>query len=404
MKLTIDRNALMRALSHVQAVVERRNTIPILSNILMVAEGDKLSLTATDLDIEATDAAPAEIKKAGSVTAPAQTLFDVVRKLPEGAEVTLDLADSRLSISSGRARFALPTLPAADFQTMAKEAAPIKFEIEAAELRRLIDKTRFAISTEETRYYLNGIYLHHAKGAKGPVLRTVATDGHRLALAETVAPKGSAALKGVIVPRKAVAEIRRLLDDAPETVTVEASDSKITVHIGEAVLTSKLIDGSFPDYQRVIPKDNNRILTLDNKDFKQAVRSRGHRVGRAVALAETGDCPGASHHHGHPFRKRAGHRGAGSQLRQRSDGNRLQRQIPARRRRPDRSRRSPHRARRRLFTGPDHRQQGRRHAIRTDAAACVTPCPPPPQAGGGGLRRSRKTEGAGRIAAGCLRP
>ena len=271
MKLTIDRNALMRALSHVQAVVERRNTIPILSNILMVAEGDKLSLTATDLDIEATDAAPAEIKKAGSVTAPAQTLFDVVRKLPEGAEVTLDLADSRLSISSGRARFALPTLPAADFQTMAKEAAPIKFEIEAAELRRLIDKTRFAISTEETRYYLNGIYLHHAKGAKGPVLRTVATDGHRLALAETVAPKGSAALKGVIVPRKAVAEIRRLLDDAPETVTVEASDSKITVHIGEAVLTSKLIDGSFPDYQRVIPKDNNRILTLDNKDFKQAV-------------------------------------------------------------------------------------------------------------------------------------
>lgn len=271
MKLTIDRNALMRALSHVQAVVERRNTIPILSNILMQAEGDRLSLTATDLDIEATDAAEANVKKAGAVTAPAQTLFDVVRKLPEGSEVALDLTDGRLSISAGRSKFTLPTLPAADFQTMAKEAAPVKFEIAAAELRRLIDKTRFAISTEETRYYLNGIYLHHAKGAKGNVLRAVATDGHRLALAEGEAPKGSSGLKGVIVPRKAVAEARRLLDDAPEIVTIEASDSKIVFRIGEAVLTSKLIDGSFPDYQRVIPKDNNRIMVVATKLFKDAV-------------------------------------------------------------------------------------------------------------------------------------
>jgi DNA polymerase III subunit beta len=271
MKLTIDRNALMRALSHVQAVVERRNTIPILSNILLQAEGDRLSLTATDLDIEATDAAEAKIKKAGAVTAPAQTLFDVVRKLPEGSEISLDLGEGRLSISSGRSKFSLPTLPAADFQTMAKEAAPTKFEIEAAELRRLIDKTRFAISTEETRYYLNGIYLHHAKGAKGNVLRAVATDGHRLALAEVEAPKGSSTLKGIIVPRKAVAEARRLLEDAPETVTIEASDSKIVFHIGEAKLTSKLIDGSFPDYQRVIPKENSKILKIDNKLFSAAV-------------------------------------------------------------------------------------------------------------------------------------
>src|SRR5262245_36310513 len=271
MKLTIDRNALMRALSHVQAVVERRNTIPILSNILLQAEGERLSLTATDLDIEATDAAEAKIKKAGAVTAPAQTLFDVVRKLPEGSEISLDLSESRLGISAGRSKFALPTLPASDFQTMAKEAAPTKFEIEAAELRRLIDKTRFAISTEETRYYLNGIYLHHAKGSGGAVLRAVATDGHRLALAETEAPKGSNTLKGIIVPRKAVAEARRLLEDAPETVTIEASDSKIVFHIGEAKLTSKLIDGSFPDYQRVIPKENGRILTVDNKEFSAAV-------------------------------------------------------------------------------------------------------------------------------------
>lgn len=271
MKLTIDRNALMRALSHVQAVVERRNTIPILSNILLQAEGDRLSLTATDLDIEATDAAEAKVKKAGAITAPAQTLFDVVRKLPEGSEVALDLSEGRLAISAGRSKFALPTLPASDFQTMAREEAPVKFEIAAAELRRLIDRTRFAISTEETRYYLNGIYLHHAKAGKGGVLRAVATDGHRLALAETEAPKGAAALKGVIVPRKAVGEARRLLDDAPEIVTVEASDAKIVFRIGEAVLTSKLIDGSFPDYQRVIPKENGRILTVDTRLFKDAV-------------------------------------------------------------------------------------------------------------------------------------
>jgi DNA polymerase-3 subunit beta len=271
MKLTIDRNALMRALSHVQAVVERRNTIPILSNILLKAEGDRLHVTATDLDIEASDAAEARVKKAGEVTAPAQTLFDVVRKLPEGSEISLDLSESRLSITAGRSKFALPTLPAADFQTMAREEAPIRFEVAAADLRRLIDKTKFAISTEETRYYLNGIYLHHAKGAGGNVLRAVATDGHRLALAESDAPKGSAALKGVIVPRKAVNEVRRLLEDAPETVTVECSDAKIVFHIGEATLTSKLIDGSFPDYQRVIPKDNQRILVVDNKAFAAAV-------------------------------------------------------------------------------------------------------------------------------------
>ncbi len=304
MKLTIDRSALIRALSHVQAVVERRNTIPILSNVLMHAEGETLTLTATDLDIEASDAAPAKVKKAGSVTAPAQTLFDVVRKLPDGADVALEMHDGKLSIVSGRSKFALPTLPAADFQTMQREETPTKFDIDAAELRRIIDKTRFAISTEETRYYLNGIYLHHAKGQGGPVLRAVATDGHRLALADAPAPKGSAGLKGVIVPRKAVGEVRRLLDDAPETVHIEASDAKIMFRIGDATLTSKLIDGSFPDYQRVIPKENGRILTVDNGSFRDAVdrvatvsaeRSRSvklslsqGKVTLAVSHSETG--------------------------------------------------------------------------------------------------------------------
>ncbi|MEZ5939346.1 MAG: DNA polymerase III subunit beta [Hyphomonadaceae bacterium] len=305
MKLTIDRNALMRALSHVQSVVERRNTIPILSNILLSAHGDRLKLTATDLDLEATDSVAAKIKTEGDITAPAQTLFDVVRKLPDGADIRLEMDKSQLKVIAGRSDYKLKTLPAADFQTMSREEAPTKFEIPAADLRRLIDKTRFAISTEETRFYLNGIYLHHDKGANGPVLRAVATDGHRLALADADAPSGSAGLKGVIIPRKAVGEVRRLLDDAPETVTVHASDSKIVFMVGEATLTSKLIDGTFPDYKRVIPKENQRICTLENKDFKDAVdrvstvsaeRSRSvkmslsaDKVTLSVSHSETGE-------------------------------------------------------------------------------------------------------------------
>ena len=275
MKLTIDRGVLIKALSHVQNVVERRNTIPILSNVLLEADGAALSLTATDLDIEASDSTIAHVDQSGSITAPAQTFFDVVRKLPEGSdiELTLDAEANRLSIASGRSRFSLPTLPASDFQTMSREDVDNSFEINAAEFRRLIDKTKFAISTEETRYYLNGIYLHGAEadGGKGRVLRSVATDGHRLALAEVEAPDGAQMLPGIIIPRKAVAEIRRLLDDATENVEVSASEAKIVVRVGEAVLVSKLIDGSFPDYTRVIPKSNEAILNVTNADFRNAV-------------------------------------------------------------------------------------------------------------------------------------
>ncbi|MCI4645124.1 MAG: DNA polymerase III subunit beta [Hyphomonadaceae bacterium] len=306
MKLTIERGDLLGALSHVQNVVERRNTIPILSNILLTASDGALTLTATDLDIEAVDSAPASISKEGAITAPAGTLFDVVRKLPGGADVelSLDPGNNRLSIQSGRSQFALPTLPASDFQTMGGDDEATRFEVDAADLRRLIDKTRFAISTEETRYYLNGVYLHAADGDGGKVLRCVATDGHRLALAETPAPKGSENLEGVIVPRKAVTEARRLIDAASEPVTLEVSDNKIVVRSGNAVLTAKLIDGSFPDYARVIPQGNDKKLTIDNKAFEAAVdrvstvsaeRSRSVKMsmedGRlvlAVSHAETG--------------------------------------------------------------------------------------------------------------------
>lgn len=273
MKLTIERSDLLNALSHVQNVVERRNTIPILSNVLIEAKGPEVTFVATDLDIEAVDSADAQVSSEGAITAPAGTLFDVVRKLPAGADVELELnpENRRLSIRSGRSQFALPTLPATDFQTMTGDDSAIKFDLDAGDLRRLIDKTRFAISTEETRYYLNGVYFHAADGDGKKVLRTVATDGHRLALADAPAPKGAEGLEGVIVPRKAIGEVRRLIDQVDGDVSIAVSETKIVFRAGRAVLTSKLIDGSFPDYARVIPKGNDKRLVIDNKSFEAAV-------------------------------------------------------------------------------------------------------------------------------------
>lgn len=273
MKLTIERGALLQALGHVQSVVERRNTIPILSNILLQAEGESVRLVATDLDIEAQDHADARISQNGAVTAPASTLFDVVRKLPAGADVELELnaENQQLTIRSGRSKFSLPTLSANDFQTMQADEGAAEFHLEAAGLRRLIDKTRFAISTEETRYYLNGVYLHVAETAEGQTLRSVATDGHRLALSEMPAPGGAEDLKGVIVPRKAIAEVRRLIENEDGDVSISVSDTKIVFQAGRAQLTSKLIDGTFPDYARVIPKANDKALIIDNKTFEAAV-------------------------------------------------------------------------------------------------------------------------------------
>jgi DNA polymerase-3 subunit beta len=271
--LTIERSALLKALGHVQSVVERRNTIPILSNVLLSAEKETLSFSATDLDMEIIDEAMAQVDGAGQITAPAHTLYEIVRKLPEGSDVELRFTgeDPRLSVSAGRSKFNLPVLPAGDFPVMSSDGLSGRIEVEASDLARLIDKTRFAISTEETRYYLNGLYLHTVVENGVSLLRAVATDGHRLALAEMPAPEGSAGAPGVIVPRKTIQEARRLLDDAVGAVELQVSAAKVRFQYGHAALTSKVIDGSFPDYLRVIPKDNDRILRVDNKLFAQAV-------------------------------------------------------------------------------------------------------------------------------------
>ena len=273
MKLLIERSELLKSLGHVQSVVERRNTIPILSNVLLTATDGGLKLTATDLDIEIVEGAHAEVSTPGEITAPAHTLYDIARKLPDGSKVRLEkTSDDRLEVEAGRSQFTLPLLPAGDFPQMTADGFSHDFTLSAAALRRIIDKTRFAISTEETRYYLNGIYLHN----HGSKLRAVATDGHRLALSEMDLPNGAKDMPGVIVPRKTVAELRRLIDTLEGEVGVNVSEGKIRFSLapgseGGAVLTSKLIDGNFPDYERVIPRNNPKELTLDNKVFASAV-------------------------------------------------------------------------------------------------------------------------------------
>jgi DNA polymerase-3 subunit beta len=282
MKLTLDRAALLKPLSALNRIVEKRTTIPILSNILLTAADGRLALKATDLDIEATASAAANVETAGAITLPASTLHDITRKLAEGARIELVLSDdgTKVVLKAGRSRFTIHALPAADFPDISAGELPHRFTLSAKKLLHLIEKTRFAISTEETRYYLNGIYLH----AIDDKLIAVATDGHRLARATAEAPEGSAGMPGVIVPRKTVGELVRMLDGA-ETLTVELSAAKIRFTIGEEVLTSKLIDGTFPDYQRVIPANNDKIAVLDRAALAAAadrVATVSSEKGRAV--------------------------------------------------------------------------------------------------------------------------
>jgi DNA polymerase-3 subunit beta len=273
MKLTIERAALLKSLAHVQSVVERRNTIPILSNLLLEAGDGQLALTATDMDLTIVEAVAAELAEPGAITAPAHTLYDIVRKLPEGAQVQLatDGESGRMKLTSGRSSFTLATLPKEDFPTAGPSDLPQSFALAASELRNLVDRTRFAISTEETRYYLNGIYLHGASQDDVALMRAVATDGHRLARFEMPLPEGADGMAGVIVPRKTVNELRKLIEEVDGTVEAGLSETRIRLAFDSTVLTSKLIDGTFPDYERVIPSGNDKVLEVDRKTFANAV-------------------------------------------------------------------------------------------------------------------------------------
>ncbi|WP_424941189.1 DNA polymerase III subunit beta [Aliiroseovarius sp. S253] len=273
MKISIERGALLKAVAQAQSVVERRNTIPILANVLIEAEGNSVSFRATDLDIEVVDKTDAMVERAGATTVSAVTLHEIVRKLPDGALVQLtdDGATGRLSVEAGRSSFSLATLPKEDFPVMASSEYSANFSAPAPVLRRLFDKSKFAISTEETRYYLNGVYLHVSEADGGKVLRAVATDGHRLARIDADLPAGAEEMPGIIVPRKTVGELRKLLDDDDATIAVSVSETKVRFATPVITLTSKVIDGTFPDYTRVIPSGNTRKLEVDATEFAQAV-------------------------------------------------------------------------------------------------------------------------------------
>ncbi|MHC5306413.1 DNA polymerase III subunit beta [Bartonella sp. LJL80] len=289
MRITVDRSHLLKSLGRVHRVVERRNTIPILSNVLIDAVNGGMELKATDLDLEVTESTGANVEQAGSTTVPAHLLYDIVRKLPDGGEIMLSVGEdgNAMSVVSGRANFRLQCLPKADFPELSAGQFSHSFSLSASALKRLIDCTQFAISTEETRYYLNGIYFHVIDN-NGLKLRTVATDGHRLAQAETDAPSGSEGMPGVIIPRKAVGELQKLLgEESDNEIRIEVSESKIRFVVASVVLTSKLIDGTFPEYQRVIPVGNDKKLTINRQSFASAVdrvSTISSDRGRAVKL------------------------------------------------------------------------------------------------------------------------
>ena len=275
MKFTIDKSALLSALQHVHSVVERRNTIPILSNVLIEAKEDGVYLTATDMDIaviEKIDLKKSEVMQLGTITTSAQMLYDIVRKLPDNISVELlSEKNDRLGIKASTSSFALNCLPSEDFPSIAQEEFNHSLNIDASEMIRLIDKTSFAMSLEETRYYLNGIYLHAVKGSTNDKLRTVSTDGHRLSRVDMNMPEGVQEIPGVIIPRKTIMEIRKLLEDHTDNINLSLSDNKIQISFSNVILTSKLLDGTFPDYSRVIPEQNDKTITISNQLLSEAV-------------------------------------------------------------------------------------------------------------------------------------
>lgn len=268
MKLSTTRESLLRPLQAVIGVVERRQTMPVLANVLLVAKDGNLAITATDLEVELAASGPVDdIKAAGEITVPGRKLLDICRALPDDAKVTLSLKGDRLSVQSGRSRFVLATLPAAEFPLIDDPAMDREFTLGQADFSKLLDKTHFSMAQQDVRYYLNGLLLETGSGQ----LRAVATDGHRLALCDMGLPAATGAKTQVIVPRKGVLELQRLLDgDADVSIALSANHMRAVV--GGIRFTSKLIDGRFPDYDRVIPKTEGNVLTADREDLRHALQ------------------------------------------------------------------------------------------------------------------------------------
>ena len=266
MKITIERDNLLKTLGHIHSIVERKSTIPVLSNVKFSA-ADSLKLSATNVDLELIEKTEATIDEKGETTVPAHILYEIVRKLPDGAEIVMETKGDKMNLKAGKSKFTLSCLPVEDFPIMSSGDLSHTFKLSPDDIIRLIDKTKFAISTEETRYYLNGIYLHAVDGK----LRAVATDGHRLARLDVPLPDNAKNMPGVIVPRRVVTELRKLVEDVSDDIEIGISDSKARFTFANSILTSKLIDGKFPDYERVIPKGNDKVLEVERRVFAEAV-------------------------------------------------------------------------------------------------------------------------------------
>jgi DNA polymerase-3 subunit beta len=270
-KFSVERGIILKSLSHVQSVVEKRTTIPVLSNVKLDVSEGSLRITATDTEIAISESFPIKTQQAGATTLSAQILYDIIRKIPDGADIEFTQKGEQVEIKAGRSKFKLLSLPVDNFPVMEQGDLPHNFVLGSRDLNALIDKVRFAISNEETRYYLNGIYLHTAKENDSDVLRSAATDGHRLARVSVGMPAGAQNIPGIIIPKKTVNELKKLLGEFGSDVGVALSDSKIIFTLGNITVVSKLIDGKFPDYDRVIPKDNDKTLEVNSKEFFEAV-------------------------------------------------------------------------------------------------------------------------------------
>ena len=285
MEFKINSTDLLKALSHIHGIVEVRHTLPILSNIILEAKDDKLILSSTNLDIYCSDKIKAEVLQSGEVSVSAVTFFEIIKRLPSGSEVLMIMeeGENEIRLTCGRSKFNLSTLKTDDFPIISDSDLSTNFVLSADELIRIIDKTKFAVSNEETRYYLNGIFLHKAERNSIQFLRAVATDGHRLAQYDIPLPQGAEDITGIIIPKKTIYELRKVLDDANGDVSISLNENKIKFSFNDLKIISKVIDGTFPDYTKVIPQNNDKNFKTNNNELKNAI----DRVSAVAANEES---------------------------------------------------------------------------------------------------------------------
>ena len=277
MKFVVEKSVLLKALSHGQAIIERRHTMPILANIKIEAfkneDGDFIRLTSTNTEIEISEVIPAVISEIGTTTASAERLLNIVKELDNGSQVEVaSVADeAKLNIKSGRAKFVIGTIAADGFYIMENVDLTTNFKISPINFKMLIDNTSFAVAKDTTHYSLGGIYLHEIKQNDGAMLRAVATDGHRMACQDVPLPAGAEEMKGVIIPKKALDEINKLLDGQTDDIDVNLSATAIVLNFKNLKFSANLIDGNYPDYIRVIPSNNDKVMEINSHDFCRAI-------------------------------------------------------------------------------------------------------------------------------------